>query len=318
MCRGSRRQHPLADRRAVVSPSTNRASLFTVGRAQDDIDTNVIAEAVRHPSTTTRRALASRSPSAGATSTSTRHVSQSPHRASAAALLRVLASVLGVVPLRRISQVRPVLRHRADIKLLVDGALSVVTSILVEVARRRPSRKTGAQVLEHALMMARHGAADKRGSFSTWKSSRAHALPTASGESGETEGNGREVNPVASRSGAPRETAGCRRLAPQTSALTRLRHAPRPSHPSGHPEPIECASMESLGRRARTRRRFRGGGRGDGRPVGKVWTLTKTDHSQRRRVTYGDSFAGGPLLCTTTSANASQATAGSTHQDHRS
>ncbi len=28
-------------------------------------------------------------------------------------------------------------------------------------------------------------------------------------------------------------------LVPQTSALTRLRHAPRPPHPSGHPETVE-------------------------------------------------------------------------------
>ena len=40
----------------------------------------------------------------------------------------------------------------------------------------------------------------------------------------------------ASRSGEPRGTAGNRAPTPQTSALTRLRHAPRPGHRTGHAE----------------------------------------------------------------------------------
>ena len=38
-------------------------------------------------------------------------------------------------------------------------------------------------------------------------------------------------------------------LVPQTSALTRLRHAPRPSHPSGHAESVALERGRPLARR---------------------------------------------------------------------
>jgi hypothetical protein len=73
-----------------------------------------------------------------------------------------LALVSGIAPVRRIEQVGPKPGANADIELSVLSALRVLTSCFLVVVFGLPSRKTLAQLLEHAAMMVPCEGAGKR------------------------------------------------------------------------------------------------------------------------------------------------------------
>jgi hypothetical protein len=70
--------------------------------------------------------------------------------------------VAGIVPIRRIHQTSPKPGTNSDIELPVLGTLAVPKSFFFVIARRLPSRQALAQLLEHAVMMARREGAGKR------------------------------------------------------------------------------------------------------------------------------------------------------------